>query len=299
MARTTGNAAKDHREHPVVQERIYRSESVYLCLLVNERTGFVRAIDFRSGPLPAKRLFIQSVAREAGARKVITLVEKDEVSTWTKLGFVREGQIPGFYKRSDGHLCGCVVDEATRQIEARGVDDAGQKQADRTVQAARRIAKETTPRPRFAFEPMEPEEAEQLRDEVWERGEALASFDPFGRNAERRYWIVRPKAKGEPNVLSAEFQECFGHAFVEVLRSPTTPGELASLAAGLRKLHDALGERGIVYFFSFAPIDDEQLGAAFVAAGYRKTGLLAGALPGPEGRRDAILWSAKIVPGED
>ena len=45
---------------------------------------------------------IQNVARREGVEKVVLLVEKDEVSSWTRVGFVREGTIPGFYKRSDG-----------------------------------------------------------------------------------------------------------------------------------------------------------------------------------------------------
>ncbi len=283
----------------MVEERTYRSESVYLCLLVNRRTGLARAIDFRAGPLPAKRLFIQTVARETGLRKVITFVEKDEVSTWTKLGFVREGSVPGFYKRSDGHLCGCVVDPQ-RRVTALAIEDAQQKRAERTIAAAKKLAKELPARPRFSFEPIDEAHALAERDEAWRSGSgAVGAFDPFGREAARRYWQLTPRAKGRPNVLSAEYQECFGHALVEVLRSPETPGELASLAAALRKLHEALSERGIVSFFSFAPLDDERLGAAFSAAGYRRTGLLASALPRGDGRCDAILWSAKATPSED
>ena len=48
--------------------------------------------------------------------KVITLVEKDEVSSWTRVGLVREGTIPGFYTRSDGHLCGCVIGDKTPKV---------------------------------------------------------------------------------------------------------------------------------------------------------------------------------------
>ncbi len=299
MARRANGRATNAGDapEPMVEERTYRSESVYLCLLVNRRTGLARAIDFRAGPLPAKRLFIQTVARETGLSKVVTFVEKDEVSTWTKLGFVREGSVPGFYKRSDGHLCGCVVDEE-RRVGGGGIGEAGQKRAERTVAAAKKLAKELSARPRFSFEPIDEQQALAERDRAWAAGEALHPFDPFGREAARRYWSLTPRAKGQPNVLSAEYQECFGHALVEVLRSPETPGDLASLAAALRKLHEALSERGIVSFFGFAPLDDERLGAAFTAAGYRKTGLLARALPRGEDRCDAILWSVKITPSE-
>ena len=52
------------------------------------------------------------LAKREGMEKVYTLVERDEVGTWAKLGFAKEGAIPGFYKRSDAYLLGCSVDEA-------------------------------------------------------------------------------------------------------------------------------------------------------------------------------------------
>ena len=45
---------------------VVKSDSAFLCLLLNRRIGFIRVIDFRSGALPAKRLFIQSVAKREG-----------------------------------------------------------------------------------------------------------------------------------------------------------------------------------------------------------------------------------------
>src|SRR5688572_16344099 len=124
---------------PVLEELHFRSDNAFLCLLLNRRNKFIRVIDFRAGALPAKRLFIQSIAKREGVEKVITLVEKDEVSSWTRVGFVREGTIPGFYKRSDGHLVGCVIGEKTASVE---VGDEGQKLAERTVNAGKKNAKE-------------------------------------------------------------------------------------------------------------------------------------------------------------
>ena len=109
--------ARSPEQLPIVEELHFKSESAFLCLLLNRRIGLIRVIDFRSGALPAKRLFIQNVARREGVEKVLLLVEKDEVSSWTRVGFVREGTIPGFYKRSDGHLVGCVLGARLIQIQ--------------------------------------------------------------------------------------------------------------------------------------------------------------------------------------
>ena len=92
-----------------VDEIFFRNEAVSLCLLVNRRARTMRIVDFRAGPNPAKRLFVLSLAQREGVSKIYTLVERDEVQTWTKLGFAKEGTIPGFYKRSDAFFLGCAA----------------------------------------------------------------------------------------------------------------------------------------------------------------------------------------------
>ncbi|UJR82064.1 hypothetical protein [Sandaracinus amylolyticus] len=297
-------AARTPENQPVVEELHFKSESAFLCLLLNRRVGLIRVIDFRSGALPAKRLFIQNVARREGVEKVILLVEKDEVSSWTRVGFVREGTIPGFYKRSDGHLVGCVIGEKTASVE---VGDEGQKLAERTVNAGKKNAREVPETlPMVSAVIGDEEDALKARDEVWRKGQGLSGFDAFGRDA-ARYFVEATAKKGRANWLSAEYQDCFGHSLVEVLRAPTDDLDVLALTGGLRFLCDDLKERGIVSAFGFAPSDDIGLATAYVAAGFRKTGLLASGVQisggGPKGtaeRRDAILWTRKLAnPGGD
>lgn len=276
---------------PMVEELHFKSDSAFLCLLLNRRTGFIRVIDFRSGALPAKRLFIQSVAKREKVEKVITLVEKDEVSSWTRVGFVREGTIPGFYKRSDGHLCGCLINERTASIE---VSDAGSRQADRTVNHGKKNAKEVPDKlPMVTVREIEGAPANKARDDLWKKGRGLNPFDDFGRDAKRLYWDAQAKL-GKINYLSAEFQDCFGHSLVEILRAPEDDLDVLAVTAGLRQLCDTLTERGIVSAFGFAPSDNIGLATAYCASGFRKTGLLAGGISVEGERKDAILWTRKL-----
>jgi hypothetical protein len=227
------------------------------------------------------------------------LVEKDEVSSWTRVGFVREGTIPGFYKRSDGHLCGCVIGDKTASIE---VTDASAKLTDRTINAAKKAAKDLPEKIKGAsVKPATEKDALSARDAAWRKGASLGSFDMFGRDAQRIY-VETSLRRSKTNYISAEFQDCFGHALIEVLRLPTTDNEVLAVLAGLRTLGDNLRERGIVASFAFAPNDSVEISTAFVAAGYRKTGLLAqGIVDAEEGRKDAILWTRKLANplGED
>src|SRR5690606_17982901 len=77
---------------------------VSLCLLLNRRTRTMRIIDFRAGPQSSKFDRIREVAAREGIERDYTVVERDESSTWTKMGFEKEGSIPGFYKRSDAYI---------------------------------------------------------------------------------------------------------------------------------------------------------------------------------------------------
>jgi hypothetical protein len=293
MVRAKAAAAKRVSKKPTVEELYFRSDSAYLCLLLNRRTRSIRVIDFRAGALPAKRLYIQSVATQENVEKVITLVEKDEVSSWTRVGFVREGTIPGFYKRSDGHLCGCVIGDKTASIE---VSDASAKLTERTINAAKKAASEIPEKIKGAsVRSASEKDALAARDAAWRKQPAFGSFDMFGRDAQRIYFDMSLR-RSKTNYLSAEFQDCFGHALVEVLRLPTTENETLAVTAALRTLGDNLQERGIVSTFAFAPNDNVEISTAFVAAGYRKTGLLAqGILDADGGRKDAILWTLKFA----
>lgn len=291
-AKATKTTSKRAKKKPHVEELYFRSDSAYLCLLLNRRAGFIRVIDFRAGALPAKRLYIQSVARQENIAKVITLVEKDEVSSWTRVGFVREGTIPGFYKRSDGHLCGCVIGEKTASIE---VTDASAKLTDRTINAGKKLAKDIPASIRGAsIHEVSEKDALSARDAAWRKNPGLGSFETFGRDATRVFYDASVR-RSKTNYLSAEFQDCFGHSLIEILRAPSTDTEVLAIIAALRVMDDDLKERGIVSAFSFAPNDSVQLATAFVAAGYRKTGLLAQGVPTPDGRKDAILWTRKLL----
>lgn len=293
MAKARVAAAPAKEALPITEELHFRSDNAFLCLLLNRRTKAIRVIDFRAGALPAKRLFIQSIAQREGVEKVILLVEKDEVSSWTRVGFVREGTVPGFYKRSDGHLVGCVIGDRTASVE---VSDDSQKQAERTINAGKKLADGIDdPVKGVTVKEVDKETAEEARDAEWAKGpDTYGCFDAFGRDAARMYVEVTGK-KIKPNYISSEFQDCFGHSLIEILRAPRNEHDVQALVAGLRWLNDFLKAKEIVSAFAFAPVDNLELATVFLACGYRKTGLLAkGALIGDR-RSDAILWTRKLA----
>ena len=316
------------------EESFFRSDAVSLCLLINRRARTMRVIDFRAGATPAKRMSVQSLAQREGVEKVYTLVERDEVPTWMKLGFTKEGAIPGFYKRSDAFVMGASVrgaaipfESETRLVAARAVGSAGAAAAsatsaspavdrmERTIAAGKRASRDLPGGGAGGDKSLSAKiseiaetDARKAVNAAVRGGRALSEFEPFGRDVERRYFLATARG-GYELCLSTESQVCFSNAFLEVLSSPRTDAEKHGAAAAIGAISDKLTAEGVVSCFALAPSDDVPLATAFLYAGFRRTGLLLAHLPGPGSpgpsagpasshgsrRVDAILWSRKLA----
>jgi hypothetical protein len=291
-------------------ELLFSNDAVSLCLLTHRHQKTMRVIDFRAGPSPRKRASVLQLAQRQGIDKVFTLVERDEVSTWTKLGFTKEGNIPGFYKRSDAFLLGCDAHEpAQSELRLPTVDEAdddddvpalprtpAHQRAEKTVAHARRVARQLAERPTVSTKIVSIDEADARRaaERMAKAGRALTRFERFGRDVTRRYFLVTARG-GFELVASVESQPCFGNAFLELLTAPRTDAEAAATASAVRAMCEKLLAEGSVSCFSLAPSDDVALCVAFVHAGFRRTGLLSQHLLVGNRRRDAILWSRKLA----
>jgi len=292
-----------------IEEMFVQNDAVSLCLLINRRTRTMRVIDFRAGPSHAKRLFVLKLAKREGIEKVYTLVERDEVSTWMKLGFAKEANIPGFYKRSDAFLLGSSVDDAAFKelnLDAQHDDDDDDVLADgpspahelmeKTLAQAKKQVKALLDRqlPPAKIATVKESEVQKTLDKALRSGRALTAFEPFGRDVERRYFLLTARS-GFELVASTESQSCFGNAFLELLTAPTTEHERLATISALRTLCDKLLAEGVVSCFALAPSDDLSLATAFVWSGFRRTGLLVGHMLVNGKRKDAIVWSRKLA----
>ena len=320
MAAKAWSAAqqKSHQQKPV-DEVFFHNDAVSLCLLVNRRAKTMRVIDFRAGPTNSKRMFVLSLAQREGVEKVYTLVERDEVATWVKLGFAKEGNIPGFYKRSDAFLLGCSVHGAPHHVPIQSemrislgrpqepeeptegpAPSAAHEFAEKTLAHAKKFAKDLAdkPLPLAKIAVARENDVKKPVATALRNGRALTAFEPFGRDVERRYFSVtcRP-AKSPPFelVMSTESQSCFGNAFLELLTAPKNDAEKIATTAALRALCDKLLGEGVVSCFALGPSDDVLLACAFVANGFRRTGLLQNHMVVGGERKDAIIWSRKLA----
>jgi hypothetical protein len=305
-------------QQKAVDEVFFQNEHVSLCLLMNRRTRTMRVIDFRAGPSNAKRMFVMSLAQREGAEKVYTLVERDEVSTWVKLGFAKEGNIPGFYKRSDAFMLGTLVTAASTssrmpplhsevRLAIPSTDDVAapagppemspaQERMERTIVLGKKHAKELVdkPLPLAKVAPLREVDAKKAVAAALKSGRALTAFEPFGRDVQRHYYVVTARG-GFELVTSIESQQCFGNSFLEMLTGPRNDADRLATVSALRTICDRLLADGVVSCFALAPSDDVGLATAFSFNGFRRTGLLQGHILVGGERKDAIIFSRKLA----
>jgi hypothetical protein len=231
-------------QQKAADEIYFQNDAVSLCLLVNRRARTMRIIDFRAGPTTAKRSIVLSLGKREGVDKAYTLVERDEVATWVKLGFEREGSIPGFYKRSDAFLLGWLfpaeaaisdsqytpIESETRIVAAKEAESSDEREgavdvahdlAERTLARAKRLTKELADRslPVVKVSALHDTAVRKPLAAALRSGRALTGFEPFGRDVERRYFSLTARG-GFELIVSTESQACFENAFLEVLQAP-------------------------------------------------------------------------------
>jgi len=303
MAATTQRSTTAQGSTSAVDELLFHNDSVSLCLLVNRRNRTVRVIDFRAGPTLAKRNFVIAAAKREGIEKVFVLVERDEVGTWMRLGFHREGSIPGFYKRSDAWLMGAVVaDMGPMRPETVFDDDdldddepnLALEAANKLVEKAKRVAKDEKAIPATKIAPMKRDACAKAVAAALKANRALTGFEPFSRDAERVANVVTGKG-GFELVTSYELQPSFGSAFFEILTGPRDESERLLTISSLRTLMATLVDAGAVSAFTMTPADDLLLSAALIGAGFRKSAVLASHLVIANKRRDALVWAKRLV----
>jgi len=272
-----------------VRQIMLRSEHVFMCLLRNSTHNHIRVIDFRTGNFPVKKVFINSVVQEERVHKVFTLIERDEVSGWQRLGFVKEGTIPGFYKRSDAYVMSKVFEDGSASVD----EDYDEKVV---IQNAKKLGKELTESkiPACRIRVVDLDGALKIRKKAPKGRHRLTNFDPFGRHGDRLLLHAATRRGGHENVLGAEYQDCFGNAHFELLFAPSTQAELAVAYAGLQQMLTVLADRGVVSVFAFARAGQEMLNGLYAAAGFRRTGLLGHQAKEKDGYADEVLWSRKL-----
>jgi hypothetical protein len=286
------------------EEILFENAKVSLCLLLNRHARTLRIFDFRAGADPTKRGYVLSIAQREGVERVFTVVERDEVTVWSRLGFEREGTIPGFFKRSDAYVLGASVPPALGGEDAPTAAQriaAEEALAEKTHLEAKRLAKDLdAPSPRAVkLSPATDAIVKKAVSTAARSGRALSRFDPFGRRDVVRADYHVTARGGWSLIASVERQPCFDNAFVELLTAPRNERDVALTNAALHQLCERLGKEGTVACFAFSPTDDAPFTAIWLANGFRRTGTLPEHLLVGGRRRGAFLWTRKLATPTD
>lgn len=316
-------------------EVVVRTDGLSLCLMLNRRTRVMRVIDFRAGASLAKKSAVHAVATREQIEKVIVVVERDECAAWGKLGLLREGNIPSFYRRTDAFIMGYVVSAGVappkstkparweRMPPLRGVDsgvftippevvdpsdpesddddDAELKSpistlAEKTTATARRLARELADA-HLPTVKLTSLDATQLPKRLGAANKEGRALTGFEPfgRGVERADLVASSRSYGDVVIGAEIQRCYGNAFLEVLTSPRDDRDRALLVASLRAVCDHHAQNEIVSVFAMVSDRDVRLATAFAAAGFRRTGVLRRHFRHRHERSDALLWTRKLA----
>jgi hypothetical protein len=284
---------------PIVEELHFRNEQVYVCLVVNRRQRNARIVDFLSGNFPQKQAAIQQIAVREGIERVYTLVEREESSGWVRVGYAREGSIPGYYKRSDAYVLGHIIHNPPL-VNAEGgliAPTVDVSRVEKAMVAAKKLRETFTDKAKpVRTQLMSDSEFESARAGIKNKKSWTSVGDRFGRTGARVHLSARDgkAARSSDQIVSAEVQECFGNAYIQIAAPPATEIDARILIGALNGLCDQLRTREVASTFAFSPVSDTLTNASMLAAGFRKTGVLAQHLLVGDKRSDTVLWTRKL-----
>jgi len=303
MAAAIGNAQEVEQDVDTVLagsdgELLVSRAGLTLRFLLNRRTKVMRVIDFRAGPHPEKLTMVQEVAERHGMQRAFTLVEREEAPTWVRLGFEKEGIIPGFYKRSDAHVLGLLLDEAPGRESAVRIkihQEAPTDAHERTYQAARRMLKsrdgQSLPQVKVALARSQDEE--KALEVARATGRQLTDLAPFGRDVKQSSYLCTARG-GFSLLIGVELQPCFDNALLQLVTPPRGEKELFMMAGALDQVCKTLSDQGVVSVFSLVPAESVELSAILLAAGFRRTGIMPRQL-WIDGLSAAQIWARKLA----
>lgn len=309
-------------------ERIIRNEDIFCSLLFDYTNRTLRVVDFRGGNFQSKHAYLEGVLMKEGMRKIFTLIERDDMNGWQRVGYQREGSIPGYYKRSDAYVMARIYDGDFEPKEPQGEEIPENKNfLNDTKVVGKKLAE--TKEPNLKVEPLDEEDVQKSIDEEVNRRENKAQkskaskppksaktkathkntkdstpvaigsgdliFPQFSREVEYFHYLIQNRRTKQANFVTTEYQDCFGNAKVHFVFDPENKTEQNLARVGLNAAIDQLVETGAVSIFATVPVGEVRTNEVFASAGFRSTGWLTNQLLTPSGPVDVVLWTKKLI----
>jgi hypothetical protein len=305
-------------------ERMVRNDDIFCSLLFDHDNRTLRVVDFRGGNFQTKHAYLEKVLTTEGMRKIFTLIERDDMHGWQRVGYQREGGIPGYYKRSDAYIMSKIYDtdydgskvmtdesperktfltdvktlakeiaeghitgikgDIVSEVEAYDLLIAELKRVESKAGAARKAKGQAGPA-----------KGRSRKGSAADLTPSLPFFRQFSREVEYYHFVVQNRRTRQVNVFGAEYQDCFGNAKVDVYFSPQAKPDQLLAREGLNAFVERLALFGAVTVFALVRQGDLAMNALFMGTGFRNTGWLTRQTVTSQGYADQILWTRKLV----
>ena len=292
-----------------------RNDDIFCSLLLDHVNRTIRVIDFRKGNHQHKHDYLESVLVAVGMRKIFTLIELADVRGWKRVGYIREGTVPGYYRRSDAYIMSRIYDEDWEgaptedhssernaflgdvtakgeelfELKGAGIMSEQVEEAEALCAIEEELARMTKKSERTERGKGNPR---RLRSA---RASATPLFGQFNRGIEHFYWIARNRRTKQLNVYKVEYQDCFGNAKISMYFTPKTRGGQTVARRGLNDLIDWLSGIGAVAIFALVRADDPEQNTIYASVGFRNSGWMNRQLLTDRDPVDQVLWTKKLT----
>ncbi len=269
-----------------IQEVMVKQGEKNMRLLINHTHCHLRFMDFRVGNYDDKRDILDAAAEEHNLRKVFTLVEKQDSSSWRGAGFLREGVYPSFFRTADAYVMSRIYDDdgipctpsapiPRTPVELETVDSLGK--------------------------------LDKIRTKMTERVPEVAAFMeelkvplrliPFGRTIHPDV-VMRAWLRNKEGWACAEIDESFGHAVLAFTPHPESIPDMRLSVAAAEQLRVELEPRGVNNMFGISPEQDSWLAQMFNALNFKVTGRLLRHLTVNGEASNALVWHKRFSDGK-
>ncbi|MBN2528168.1 MAG: hypothetical protein JXR76_17380 [Deltaproteobacteria bacterium] len=294
-------------------EQMVRNDDIFCSLLYDEDNSTLRVVDFRGGNFQQKQDYLKRIQAAEGFRKIFTLIERDDMQGWQRCGYLREGAIPGYYRRSDAYIMGWLSDEnwSPEEMEEESEERKEHLNKIKEVAASFEDMKSTGFRAEIVTQEEVPEMVSSELERVSSKSKAAAKkakttieipcadeplFMQFSRGVEYYYFGVQNKRTRQNNLFACEYQDCFGNAKIDLyFDSLKNKTDIALARFGLISFVDWLAEIGTVAIFALVDADNLEMNAVYASAGFKNTGWLNQQISRGKKSVDQILWTTKLV----
>ncbi len=309
--------------HRPLVEKIVRNEDIFCSLLFDLTNRTLRVVDFRGGNFQSKHAYLESILAKEGMRKIFTLIERDDMTGWQRVGYHREGAIPGYYKRSDAYIMSriydtdfdqkmSIVDDLSEKNALNDIKMSSKKLSDSKdsnikvdpisdIEAAQVISSESIRRDSKPSKSNAGKKAavKTVKDPVPSIDEEIKIdglvFPQFSREVEYFHFLIENRRTKQCNVLSTEYQDCFGNAKVHFCLPIESKSDQNLAKAGLQQAIEQMFVMGAVSIFATVPVDDTKSNEVFASSSFRNSGRMNRQLLMPGGPLDVVLWTRKLI----